>query len=126
MKKLSEEEYVGKLKKDELKRKKYAAFLLFFLVLCSAPLIYYSLSIYSETQILLSNLESGNTALENEAIAYVEKNEKYLLGFGIGSAISAAYLFIGASFGFLTSYYFSGKKERMLIKYYDLYKNSNA
>lgn len=126
MKKLTEEEYVGKLKKDELKRKKYAVILLIFLFICSVPLIYYSFSIYSETQVLLSHLKSGNTALENEAVTYVEKNEKYLIGFGIGSAISAAYLFFGVSFGFLISYYFSGKKERMLIKYYDLYKNSNA
>jgi len=126
MKNLTDEEYIEKLKKEESRRKKHAMLAIFMLSLFSVPIIYYSVSIYGEAQELLSKLESGNTTLENEAIAYIENNEEFLWGFSIGSAISAAYVFIGFSIGLLFTYYFSGRKERMLIKYYELYKNRIA
>ena len=125
MKKLTDEEYIKKLKKEERNRKKYTIFLIIVLSLFLVPIIYYTVLIYSGSQELLSNLESGNATLENEAIAYVEKNEKFLWGFTIGSAISGAYIFFGVFIGLLIRYYFSGRKERMLIKYYELSNNKN-
>ena len=111
MKNLTDEEYIEKLKKDEGRRKKHAMLSIFILSLFSAPIIYYSVSIYSQAQELLFNLGSGDTTLENEALSYIEKNEKFILGFGIGSAISAACAFIGI-FNWFGSYILLFRKKR--------------
>ena len=78
MKNLTDEEYIEKLKKEESRWKKHAMLAIFMLSLFSVPIIYYSVAIYGEAQELLSKLESGNTTLENEAIAYIENNEEFL------------------------------------------------
>lgn len=119
MKKLSDKQYIEKIIKDEASRKRTLIFIVSLAILMLIPIIYYTSTIYGELQLLLSNLHSNSELKIDSALKASDEKGSFYIGFGTGCAITAGYFAAISMLGHALGYYLSGRKDRMLIKYYE-------
>jgi len=122
MSKLTDDEYIEKIRKSYKSRKKTITILVATAVIITIPLLYFYSQLQTQINIYIANLNSMDQNVTDSALKETDEIINYYIGFLIGSTFTGLVVVVSSAFAYALNYHLNSRKHSLLLKYYDLSK----